>query len=51
MRRIKGPNGLVFSWPDGLVAALVRDGEHVEVKDEPTPEPKPVKKAAPKPSK
>lgn len=45
MRRIKGPNGLVFSFPDAVAEALLRHKDHVEVKDDPKPE-KPAPKRA-----
>lgn len=47
--RVKGPNGLVLEIPDAVALGLVNSpsGDHVEVKDEPKPD----KKAAPKPSK
>lgn len=46
--RVKGPNGLVLTVPDGTGTDLVNSpsGDYAEVKDEP----KPAKKAAPKPS-
>lgn len=52
MARVKGPNGLVLTIPDGIAADLVRspsgDYSYVEAKDE--PKKAPAKKAAPKPS-
>ena len=47
--RVKGPNGVVLTLPDGVAESLVNSpsGDYVEVKDEPRA---PAKKAAPKPS-
>lgn len=48
--RVKGPNGLVLTVPDGVAGSLVNSpsGDYVEVKDEPKAS---TKKAASKPSK
>ena len=48
MRRVKGPNGLVLTFPDEVAEALLRDGDHAEVKDEPKSDKAPAKKAAAK---
>lgn len=41
MRRIKGPNGLVLTFPDDVAAGLLVSGDFEAVEDEPKSEPKP----------
>lgn len=31
MALVKGPNGLVYDWPEALVVSLVLDGSHERV--------------------
>lgn len=48
MRRVKGPNGLVLSFPDDVAEALLRDEDFTEVKDEPKSDKAPAKKSSTK---
>lgn len=49
MALVKGPNGLVYDWPEALVASLVLDGSHERV-EAPKPGPaRPTVKEKPAP--